>query len=68
MLKACLYLLLFIPWTLFCTSTAMLAIWMDRSGRACHRIAQLWRRAALLAAGTGAALEGTALLYLSAPE
>ena len=68
MLKACLYLLLFIPWTLYCTSTAMLATWMDRSGRTCHRIARLLRRAALLAAGTGAAVAGTALLYLSAPE
>jgi len=41
MLRACLYLLFIIPWSLFCTFTVMLSTCMDRSGRTYHRVALL---------------------------
>jgi 1-acyl-sn-glycerol-3-phosphate acyltransferase len=62
MLKACSYLLFFIPWTLFCTFTAMLSTFLDRSGRTYHRIALLWSSVGLLAAGARVAVEGAELV------
>lgn len=67
MLKACLYLLLFIPWTLFCTVTAMLSTIIDRSGRTYHRLALLWSRVALLLAGVRVEIEGAELIPRDQP-
>jgi len=58
MLRACLYLLFFVPWTLFCTLIAMLATFIDRSGRTYHRLALLWSQGCLFAAGVRLIVEG----------
>lgn len=67
MLKACLYLLFFTPWTLFCTLTAMLSTLIDRSGRTYHRLALLWSRGGLLAAGVTVEVEGAELVPRDRP-
>ena len=59
MLRACLYLLLFVPWTIFCTFFAMLATFIDRSGTTYHRFALLWSKGCLFAAGIRLNIEGT---------
>lgn len=51
MLRACLYLLFFVPWTLFCTFFAMLSTFIDRSGKTYHWLALLWSRGCLRVAG-----------------
>jgi 1-acyl-sn-glycerol-3-phosphate acyltransferase len=51
MLRACLYLLFFVPWTLCCTFFAMLSTLIDRSGTAYHWLALLWSRGCLRGAG-----------------
>lgn len=58
MLRAYLYLLFFVPWTLFCTIIAMLSTRIDRSGGAYHRVALLWSRFGLLVAGARLVVEG----------
>lgn len=67
MLKACLYLLFFIPWTFFCAILAMISTLMDPSGRAYHRVALLWSKAALLAAGTRIEVAGAELIPRDQP-
>ncbi len=67
MLKACLFLLFFIPWTFLCTLLAMLSTFMDRSGRTYHRIAIFWSKMGLLAAGAGVEVEGTELIPRDQP-
>ncbi len=67
MLRACLYLLFLIPWTLFCTFTAMLSTFTDRSGRSYHRIAILWSRWTLLGAGVKVVTEGTEFIPRNRP-
>jgi 1-acyl-sn-glycerol-3-phosphate acyltransferase len=62
MLKACLYLLFFIPWTFFCAVTAILSTFIDRSGSAFHRVALLWSRVGLLVAGARIEVEGAELI------
>ena len=59
MLRACLYLLFFVPWTLFCTFFAMLSTGIDRSGKTYHWLALLWSKGCLLAAGIRLIVEGT---------
>lgn len=58
MLRACLYLLFFVPWTLFCTFFAMLSTFIDRSGKTYHRLALLWSRGCLSAAGIRLTVKG----------
>jgi len=58
MLRACLYLLFFVPWTLFCTFFAMLSTGIDRSGKTYHWLALLWSKGCLLAAGIRLIVEG----------
>lgn len=59
MLRASLYLLLFLfPWTLLCTVVALLSTFIERSGRTYHRVARLWSRVSLLAAGVTVIVDG----------
>ena len=58
MLRACLYLLFFVPWTLFCTFFAMLSTSIDQSGKTYHWLALLWSKGCLLAAGIRLIVEG----------
>jgi 1-acyl-sn-glycerol-3-phosphate acyltransferase len=58
MLRACLYLLFFVPWTLFCTFFAMLSTLVDRSGKTYHWLALLWSKGCLTAAGIRLTIEG----------
>ena len=67
MLRACLYLLFFVPWTLFCAVTAMLSTFIDPSGRAYHRFALLWSRYGLLIAGVSLEVEGAELVPRDQP-
>jgi 1-acyl-sn-glycerol-3-phosphate acyltransferase len=67
MLRACLYLLFFVPWTLFCSSLAMLSTLIDSSGRTYHRFALLWSRYGLLVAGATLEVEGTELIPRGQP-
>jgi 1-acyl-sn-glycerol-3-phosphate acyltransferase len=59
MLRACLYLLFFVPWTFFCTFFAMLSTCIDRSGKTYHRLALIWSKGCLCAAGIRLIVEGT---------
>jgi 1-acyl-sn-glycerol-3-phosphate acyltransferase len=65
--RACLYLLFFVPWTLFCAVTAMLSTFIDPSGRAYHRFALLWSRYGLLIAGVSLEVEGAELVPRDQP-
>lgn len=67
MLRACLYLLFFVPWTLFCAVTAMLSTFIDPSGRTYHRCALLWSRFGLLFAGVRLEVTGTELIPRDQP-
>mgnify|MGYP001089399499 CR=1 FL=1 len=67
MLRACLYLLFFVPWTLFCASLAMLSTFIDTSGRTYHRCALLWSRGGLLCAGVRLEVEGAELIPRDQP-
>lgn len=67
MLRACLYLLFFAPWTLFCAVTAMLSTLIDPSGRAYHRFALLWSRYGLRIAGVKLEVEGAELVPRDRP-
>ncbi len=67
MLRACLYLLFFAPWTLICAVTAMLSTLFDPSGRAYHRFALLWSRYGLLVAGVRLDVEGAELVPRDRP-
>ena len=67
MLRACLYLLFFVPWTLFCTFFAMLAMYIDRSGKTYHWLALQWSKGCLWAAGIRLTVEGTEHLPCDRP-
>lgn len=67
MLRACLYLLFFAPWTFFCAVTAMLSTLIDPSGRAYHRFALLWSRYGLRIAGVKLEVEGAELIPRDRP-
>lgn len=67
MLRACLYLLFFVPWTLFTTTTAILSTFVDPGGRAFHRIALLWGKIALLVAGVRLKVERAELVPTDRP-
>lgn len=67
MLRACLYLLFFVPWTLCCTFLAMLSTFIDPSGRTYHRFALLWSRFGLLLAGARLEVEGAELIPRDRP-
>lgn len=58
MLRACLYLLFFVPWTLCCTFFAMLSTFIDRSGKTYHQLALLWSKGCLRGAGVRLIVEG----------
>ena len=58
MLRASLYLLFLFPWTLLCTIIALLATFFDRSGSSYHRVARLWSKVSLLAAGVKVKVDG----------
>ncbi|HZV82928.1 MAG TPA: lysophospholipid acyltransferase family protein [Geobacteraceae bacterium] len=62
MIRACLYLLFFVPWTFFCASLALLSTFIDTSGRTYHRFALLWSRVGLLCAGVQLEVEGAELI------
>jgi len=59
MLRACLYLMFFVPWTLFCTFFAMLSTFIDRSGKTYHWLALIWSKGCLWAAGIRLIVTGT---------
>jgi 1-acyl-sn-glycerol-3-phosphate acyltransferase len=67
MLRACLYLLFFVPWTLFCTFFAMLSTYIDRSGKMYHWLALLWSKGCLRGAGIRLIVEGTEQLPCDRP-
>jgi 1-acyl-sn-glycerol-3-phosphate acyltransferase len=67
MLRACLFLLFFVPWTLFCSLLAMLSTFLDPSGRTYHRFALLWSRFGLLVAGVRLDIEGAELIPRDQP-
>lgn len=67
MLRAYLFLLFFVPWTLFCTFSAMLSTFIDKSGRTYHRFALLWSRVGLLVAGVKIVVEGAELIPSGTP-
>ena len=67
MLRACLYLLFFVPWTLFCTFFALLATLIDRSGKTYHWLALQWSKGCLCAAGIRLIIEGTEHLPCDRP-
>jgi 1-acyl-sn-glycerol-3-phosphate acyltransferase len=67
MLRAYLFLLFFVPWTLFCAFCAMLSTIVDKSGRSFHRFALLWSRVGLFVAGVELAVEGTELVPRGQP-
>lgn len=67
MLRACLFLLFFVPWTLFCTASAMFSTFVDPSGRTYHRFALLWSRFGLLFAGVKLEVSGAELVPRDQP-
>ncbi|NVN98977.1 MAG: 1-acyl-sn-glycerol-3-phosphate acyltransferase [Geobacteraceae bacterium] len=67
MLRACLYLLFFVPWTLFCTFVATLSTFPDPGGRIFHLIALIWSRICLLTAGVRLKVEGAELVPTDRP-
>jgi len=67
MLRACLYLLFFVPWTLFCTFFALLSTFIDRSGKTYHWLALRWSSGCLWAAGIRLIIEGTEYLPCDRP-
>lgn len=67
MLRACLFLPFFVPWTLFCAFLAMLSTFVDSSGRTYHRFALLWSRVGLLCAGVRLEVEGVELVPRNQP-
>ena len=58
MLRASLFLLFFIPWTLICSITALLATFVERNGKTYHRIARLWSKVNLLVARVKVTVDG----------
>jgi len=62
MLRACLYLLFFVPWTILCTFFAMLVTFIDRSGKTYHWLALQWSKGCLWAAGIRLIIEGSEYL------
>lgn len=67
MLRASLYLLFFVPWTLFCTLFAIFSTFVDSSGSTFHRIAFFWSRICLLTAGVSLRVEGAELVPADRP-
>lgn len=67
MLRTCLYLLFFVPWTLFSTFVATLSTFPDPGGKTFHRIALIWSRICLLAAGVRLNVEGAELVPVDRP-
>src|SRR6185369_16068970 len=58
MLRASLYLLFFIPWTLICSFIALLSTLFERSGKTYHRVARIWSKVGLLVAGVKVTVDG----------
>ena len=58
MLRAYLFLLLFIPWTFLISLSAMISTFFDPSGRLYHRHARLWSRVGLGMAGISLEMSG----------
>jgi 1-acyl-sn-glycerol-3-phosphate acyltransferase len=67
MLRAYLFLLFFVPWTIFCAVTAMLSTIVDKSGRMFHRFALLWSRIGMFVAGARLKIEGSELVPSDRP-
>lgn len=59
MLKAVLFLFLFVPFTLFIILTGVPVTFLDPTGRFLHNYAKLWGRGGLLLAGVKCELSGT---------
>jgi 1-acyl-sn-glycerol-3-phosphate acyltransferase len=59
MLRALLFLLFFIPWTLVCALSAIIFTLFDASGRSYHAHARLWSWLALKVGGTRLKVTGT---------
>lgn len=58
MLRACLFLLLFIPFTLFIAASAIIATLVDGSGRLYHLHAKIWSRVGLCLGGVRIEVRG----------
>lgn len=67
MLRACLYLLFFVPWTLLCALIAIVSTFIDSSGIAFHRLALFWSRLCLRIAGVRLRIEGIDLVPVDRP-
>jgi 1-acyl-sn-glycerol-3-phosphate acyltransferase len=67
MLRAYLFLLLFIPWTFFVAFSAMICTFFDRSGRLYHFHARLWSRIGFGMAGISLEVTGAEKVPVDTP-
>jgi len=67
MLRARIYLLFWIPFTLFCSLCALVAGLFDGSGRAGHAVARFWATGSLRMASVGVAVSGLELVPQDGP-
>ena len=67
MLRAWLFLLLFIPWTFFISFSAMISTFFDRSGRLYHCHARLWSRVSFRLAGIRLEVTGVEKVPVDTP-
>lgn len=67
MLRAYLFLLFFVPWTIACSFSAILFTMIDTSGRCYHAHARLWSWLALKMGGARLKVSGTELILVGQP-
>ena len=67
MLRARIYLLFLVPFTLFCSTCAVIAGLVDHSGRSGHACARFWSRWSLFVARINLAVTGLELVPTSGP-
>lgn len=67
MLRARLYLLFFVPFTLFCSFCAVVGGLFDGSGRVGHAVARFWSRCALSVARVPVAVTGQEMVPVEGP-
>lgn len=67
MLRACWFLLTFVPFTLFISASALLSTYLDGSGRLYHRHARAWSRVCCLLAGIRVDVEGAGNIPAAGP-
>ncbi len=67
MLRALLFLVLLVPFTLFIIVTGVPVTFLDRTGRFLHRYGQFWARVALLLAGVRVTVNGAEKIPVDCP-